>query len=586
MSPEGAKRKLTAILSADVKGYSRLMEDDEEATVATLTAYRQVIAGIVKKHEGRVVDSPGDNVLAEFTSVVEAMRGAVEIQEELRARNSELPDHRRMEFRIGINLGDVIEEEGRIYGDGVNIAARVESLADAGGICLSESAYQQVKNKLSLAIEFLGEHDVKNISDPVPVYRLVMEPGTTDVGAGGEKQSLPLPDKPSIAVLPFTNISGDPKQEYLSDGITEQIITGLSKVPYLFVIARNSTFTYKGRAVKVSQVSRELGVRYVLEGSVQRSGERIRITAQLIDATTGHHLWAERYDRELKDIFAIQDEITMKIMGELQVKLTSGEQARLSFNDTDNFEALLRYLQGAEQLDRNNQGAIALARQMFEEAIALDAEYATAYSALGYTHMLDVYLGSSKSPRESLERGIELAQKATALDDSNSHSHSLLGYLYTLMRQHDKAIVAAELAVTLAPNSAEAHMSLARALLFAGRPEEAILFFEKAIRLNPFPPPNDLQGLCAGYRQAGRYEEAITACKKALHLEPTNLLAHLLLAASYSSSGHEEEAREEAAEVRRINPKFSLEYWARILPYKNQEDTDRLIDALRQAGLK
>jgi adenylate cyclase len=234
-----------------------------------------------------------------------------------------------------------------------------------------------------------------------------------------------------------------PKQEYLSDGITEQIITGLSTVPYLFVIARNSTFTYKGRAVKVSQVSRELGVRYVLEGSVQRSGERIRITAQLIDATTGRHLWAERYDRELKDIFAIQDEITMKIMAGLQVKLTAGEQGRLIFNDTDNFEALLRLLQGVEQFDSNNPGAIALAREMFEEAIALDAEYATAYSLLGYTHMLDVYLGSSKSPKESLERGMELAQKAITLDDSNFHSYSLLGYLYTLMRQHDKALVAA-----------------------------------------------------------------------------------------------------------------------------------------------
>jgi adenylate cyclase len=401
-----------------------------------------------------------------------------------------------------------------------------------------------------------------------------------------EKPPLPLPDKPSIAVLPFTNMSGDPEQEYLSDGITEQIITGLSTVPYLFVIARNSTFTYKGTAVNVSQVGRELGVRYVLEGSVQRSGERIRITAQLIDATTGRHLWAERYDRELKDIFAIQDEITMKIMAGLQVKLTAGEQDRRSLNDTDNLEAFLGLLQGVEQLDSMNPGANALAREMFEEAIALDAEYATAYSCLGYTHMMDVYLGSSKSPKESLERGMELAQKAITLDDSNFHSYSLLGYLYTLMRQHDKALVAAEQAVTLAPNSAEAHMSLARALLFSGKPEEAVLFYEKAIRLNPFPPSNDLQGLCAGYRQAGMYDEAIEACKKALHLEPTNLIAHLLLAASYSSSGREEKARLEAAEVRRISPKFSLEYWARILPYKNQEDTDRFIDALRKAGLK
>ncbi|MBW2567375.1 MAG: adenylate/guanylate cyclase domain-containing protein [Deltaproteobacteria bacterium] len=362
MATQDFKRKLTAILSADVKGYSRLMREDEEATVQTITTYREVIDSVVQKHRGEVVDSPGDNILAEFASVVDAVRSAVETQEELKARNAELPENRRMEFRIGINLGDVIHEKDRIYGDGVNVAARVESLADAGGICVSRSAYDQVKDKLTLGYEYLGEHSVKNIAEPVRVYRVLMEPEAAGkvigekrvepkrgqraalaavvallliVGglliwrsasppvevASEEKMAFPLPEKPSLAVLPFDNLSGDSSQDYFSDGITENVITALSNVENLFVIARNSTFTYKGKPVKVQQVAEELGVRYVLEGSVQRSEDRVRITAQLIDALTGHHLWAENYDRELGDIFALQDDITEQVTMALQVKL-------------------------------------------------------------------------------------------------------------------------------------------------------------------------------------------------------------------------------------------------------------------------
>ncbi len=307
MTEERAKRKLSAILSADVKGYSRLMGEDEFGTVRTLEAYREMIVEVIRNYSGRVVDSPGDNVLAEFSSVVDAVECAVEIQKELKVTNSELPQNRRMEFRIGINLGDVIEEGERIYGDGVNITARIEGLAEAGGICISRSVYDQVKNKIALGYEYLGEHDVKNISEPVPVYRILIEP---DVSVLKTSKRYKLSNKPSIAVLPFDNISGDPEQEYFSDGITEEIITALSKVPKMFVIARNSTFTYKGKPVKVQQVSKELGVKYVLEGSVRKAGNRVRITAQLVDAITGHHLWAERYDRDLEDIFALQDEIT------------------------------------------------------------------------------------------------------------------------------------------------------------------------------------------------------------------------------------------------------------------------------------
>ena len=388
MAAEGYKRKLTAILSADVAGYSRLMAEDETATVKTLETYREVMSTLIVQHRGRVVDSPGDNLLAEFTSVVDGVQCAVSVQKEFQARNADLPENRRMAFRIGINLGDVIEEGERIYGDGVNIAARLEALADPGGICVSKTAFDQIETKLPLGYEYLGEQEVKNIPKPVGAYRVLMEPRVTVAGAKPAKtphwrrtaylgtglavlvaiigvtvwnfyfrtptsepvsekdMAFPLPDKPSIAVLPFVNMSGDPKQEYFNDGLTEEIITALSKTPKLFVIARNSTFTYKGKPVKVQQVARELGVRYVLEGSVRRSEDRLRITAQLIDATTGNHLWAERYDRKLKDVFAIHDEITLRIINALEVKLTKGEAGRMRGKGTDNLDAYLKATEG------------------------------------------------------------------------------------------------------------------------------------------------------------------------------------------------------------------------------------------------
>jgi adenylate cyclase len=318
------------------------MGEDELATVRTLEAYREMIAEVIRNYSGRVVDSPGDNLLAEFSSVVDAVECAVEIQMELRTKNEELPEDRKMAFRIGINLGDVIEEGERIYGDGINVAARIEGLAEGGGICISSNVYDQVKNKLSLDYENLGKHTVKNITEPISVFRILTEP---QVAGSKISKGFELPDKPSIAVLPFLNMSGDPDQEYFSDGISEEIITGLSKIPQMFVIARNSTFTYKGKPVKVQVISEELSVRYVLEGSVRKAGNRVRITAQLIDAVTGHHLWAERYDRDLGDIFALQDEITMKILTALQVELTEGQQARVYGKGTDNFEAYMKYLE-------------------------------------------------------------------------------------------------------------------------------------------------------------------------------------------------------------------------------------------------
>jgi adenylate cyclase len=587
---------------------------------------------LIQQHRGRVVDSPGDNLLAEFASVVDAVQCAVAVQKEIQARNQELPETRRMQFRIGINLGDVIEEEDRLYGDGVNIAARLESLAEPGGICISKTAFDHIETKLPLGYECLGDQTVKNIAKPVCAYKVQMDSWVTvktqakveskkgarrrpmimalvvvlvvAVGAAAlwrfafppaapkaEKASqpqmaLPLPDKPSIAVLPFNNLSGDPAQEYLSDGITEEIITALSKVPRFLVIARNSTFTYKGKPVKVQQVSQELGVRYVLEGSVQKAGDKIRITAQLIDALTGNHLWAERYDRNLHDLFAVQDEITKKIITAMQVKLTEGEQVQTAARSTNNLEAYLKYLQARDLLNRGNPESNALARQLAEAAIALDPRFASAYYVLARTVFTQAWQGTSKSPQDSLEKSIELLHKAITLDATNAEAHSLLGWIFSMNRQHDKAVTEGEKAVALDPNSAESHMNFGKILTFAGRYEESIPEYQTAIRLNPIPPNIYLFSLGMSYALTRQYDEAIIWCEKAVRREPNAWLARLFLAVAYSLAGRDEKARIEAEEVLRINPKFSLEKFAQNVTYKNQEDKERLIGALRQAGLK
>jgi adenylate cyclase len=584
---------------------------------------------VIEKYRGRVVDSPGDNILAEFVSVVDAAQSAVEIQEVIRAKNAELPEERRMEFRIGINLGDVIQEGERIYGDGVNIAARVEGLADPGGICISGSAYEQIENKLALGYDYIGEHTVKNIVKPIRVYRVPTGPETLQkvteekrpspgwqraafavmialvVVAGGvaiwksyrpaappmevasvEKMAFPLPDKPSIAVLPFNNLSGDPEQEYFSDGMTEQIITGLSKISSLFVVARNSTFAYKGQPVKIQQVSEELGVRYVLEGSVQKSGDKVRINAQLIDAIQGDHLWSETYDRVLKDIFAVQDDITQKILTALQVELTRGEQARAFARGTDNLEAYLKYLQAHEKWIQMNKESNALARQLAEESIALDPNFVVVYITLASTYMMDVFLGSSKSPKDSIKQAMELNKKAMALDDSLANAYSQLGLLYTMTRQHDKGVAEAERGVELNPNSASAHDLLGMTLDFAGRSEEAIPMFKKAIRLEPFSPAKYYYHLGLAYLLTGQCDEAISACEEAVRRGINTPAAHRSAAAAYSMCGREEEARTAAAEVLRLNPNFSCDHYAKRSLYKNQADTDLIVGALRKAGLK
>ena len=404
--------------------------------------------------------------------------------------------------------------------------------------------------------------------------------------ASSEKMALPLPDKPSIAVLPFVNLSGDPEQDYFSDGITEQIITCLSKVPKLFVIARNSTFTYKGKPERVQQVSRELGVRYVMEGSVHRSGDRIRVTAQLIDAISGHHLWAERYDRDLKDVFALQDEITMKIITALEVKLTEGEQALVTGSGTKNLEAYLKVLQARELKRHQTIEANHKARRLAEEAIALDRDYAQAYRWLSGTHLVDVWLGSTKSPRESLKKAVELAKKALSLDDSLGGAHGLLGNIYIMMKDYEKGIVETKRAVELEPSGADSHAFLGMGLRFAGRAEEAIPSLQKAIRLDPYAPGWYLHNLASAYRNVEKYEEATQWAERAVQQNPENVLSRTVLCSIYSLSGRMDEARAQAKEIMRLNPNFSLEQLARTNPQKNQALKQRYTDALRKAGLK
>jgi adenylate cyclase len=621
MAQEGFKRKLTAILSADVEGYSRLMGDDEEATVRTLTSYREVLSTLIQQHNGKVLDSPGDNLLAEFVSVVNAVQCAVAVQKEIKSRNDKLPENRRMQFRIGVNLGDVIEDQERIYGDGVNVAARTEGLADGGGICVSGSAYDQIAKKLPLGYEYIGEQKVKNIEKPIRVYRVLMDPAAAGkvigekrpisrhwrwaavallVVAGAlviwnfyyrppfapaseERMAYPLPDKPSIAVLPFNNMSGDPEQEYFSDGLSEEIITALSKIPKLFVIARNSSFSYKGKPVKVKQVAEELGVRYVLEGSVRKAEERVRITAQLIDALSGHHLWAERYDRDLKDIFALQDEITMKVINALQVELTEGEHARLWAKGTDNLEAYLKSLRARELYLISTKENNALARRFAEEAIALDPGYAPPYHFLSVTHFMDLFFRTTKSPEQSMTRALELIQKAIALDDSYALAHGFLGFLYTWLRKYEEGIMEAQKGVALDPNGAHGYLYLNIVYFYAGKHGEAVDAIENAMRLNPFPPNTYYRHAILTYCLVRRYEEAIEAGKKAVTLSPNDGIARVFLIAAYSLAGRQEEARIKAAEHLRLNPKSSLERMR--FPFKNQADLKLIINALRKAGI-
>ena len=583
MTQEGFKRKLTAILSADVEGYSRLMDDDEEATVRTLSSYRTAIADLVQQFRGRIVDNPGDNILTDFTSVVDAVNCAVEIQQDLAERNAKLPDNRQMQFRIGVNLGDVIEDDGRIYGDGVNIAARVEGLAEAGGVCISGSVYDQVENKLDFKCDYMGEQAVKNISKPVRVYRILTE---LDEGVLILGKKIEFPDKPSIAVLPFVNMSGDSSQEYFSDGLTEQIITGISKIPGLFVIARNSAFAYKGQAVRVQRVGQELGVKHILEGSVQKAGDRVRINAQLIDTSTERHLWAESYDRVLKDIFAIQDDITIQLIKALHVKLIGGEQSRYYMEGTENINAFIKMLQGREYFYRLTAEDNLFARDFWEEAISLDQNYSLPCALLALSHHWDYGFGWSKSPLESFELAEKMAKKALSLNDSTELAHQVLSFNHVFKHQHDKAIERGEQALVINPNNADSYASLSIVYSFSGMPEKAISLLEKAFRLNPVAPANYYSFLAVAYRMTKQYAEAIKAYHKSLQISPDFFQSHMGLAVCYVATGNIGKAQNALAEALKLNPNLSLDFVPIAAPFKDQSNVEFIVESLRKAGLK
>jgi adenylate cyclase len=626
------ERKLTAILCADVFGYSRLMGENEEATLRTLSSYRKLIDPLIDQHHGRFVNSAGDSVLAEFASVVNAVQCAVEIQSTLKPENEKLPPERWMEFRIGVNLGDVMVDGEQIYGDGVNVAARLESLADPGGICISRKVLEEIGNKLVLGYEDLGAQTVKNIAKPVRVFRVMLEgeaatrttakaterslrkhwrggvfslaglaliaavvvflqhlslrpPTTTASIPPAQSSALPLPDKPSIAVLPFANMSGDREQEYFSDGMTDDIITALSRLPGLFVIDRNSAFTYKGNPVKARQVSRELGVHYVLEGSVRKAGDQVRITAQLADATTGADLWAVRYDRPLRDIFSLQDEIVRRIVTTLNLQLDLMQQGADVRQTTDNLEAYDDFLRGLEFRQKLSEDGNARAREMFEKAIVLDPKYARAYADLGFSYLLDWIWQWNRDPR-TLDRAFQLEQQGIALNDSFAFAHMALGETYLFKKQHDQAAAEAERAIALDPNSAVGYSALALIMDFSGKSAEAIGLAEKAMRLDPRNRDLYLYYEGQAYTQMGRYEDAIPILKRNLARRPNNWPAHAVLVVDYTELGREDEARAEAAEVMRISPRFSLDAWEQMNPQQDQTVRKRFYADDRMAGLK
>ncbi len=589
MTQNGYKRKLTAILSADAKGYSRLMREDEEATIRTLTTYREKMATLIRQFRGRVVDAPGDNLLAEFASVVDAVNCAVEIQRELAEQNAVLAAQRRMEFRIGVNLGDVVEEEGRIYGDGVNIAARVESICEGGGVCISGTAYEHVEHKLDLEFEDLGEHQVKNIPTPVRVYRVLSYPGAAaqrvirakkDAGrtwrnrvlaiavillvgsaagiwqfymwrpsiepASEKDMAYPLPDKPSIAVLPFVNMSEDPNQEYFCDGITEDLITDLSKISDLFVIARNSTFVYKGKPVKIKRVAEELGVRYVLEGSVRKANNKVRITAQLIDATTGHHLWAERYTGIIDDVFAYQDKITQKIVDALAIKLNVDEQVQLAHKDTDNIAAYDLFLKGWEHYLRWTPEDFFKAIPFFEKAVQIDTHYGRAYAALAATYWQGsrLYLGLNQFG-VSQENGFLLAREylEKAMRNPTSLAHYLASDMDLNRYQWQAALIEAERGIALEPNNAIINLQMGYVLIMSGNPKKSVDYIKKAMRLDPNYPARALyfHGLAKFHIE--EFEKTITFCENSHKLNPDMREPAELLAVSYALLGRDDEAK-------------------------------------------
>ena len=630
MADERVQRRLAAILAADVAGYTRLVREDEEGTLAAVKSdIATAFAPHVSARNGRIFKSMGDGLLVEFASVVDAVRCAVEIQRAMAERNSNRPENRRVEFRIGINLGDVVAEDGDLHGDGVNVAARLEGLADPSGIFISGTAFDHVQKNVDVGYEFLGEREVKNIADPVRVYRVMAGPDDAGKLVGGSatkvslrrwpavvagflvlvavvvglawwqpwapdfkpasisKMAYSLPAKPSIAVLPFQNFSAEERDRFIAGGMTEDIITALSKVPGLFVISRTSSSSIRDRTATVTKIAEQLGVRYIVEGSIQRSGEKIRITAQLIDAIKGNHLWADNFEGGSNELFALQDDIVRRILVELQVKLTAGDHARVASRGTTNLDAWLLRVQAVAEIYKFSREGMVRARDLLQRAHEADPNWARPLAGMAVTYWFEARKGWTDDRNEWIRRGIALAEKAIAMDPDDTLGYMQLGNLYQLKGDHARAIALREKAVSLAPNDFQANWGLGFMLIRTGKAERAVKVLKHAERLSPRHPWSFAACLAEAQLLVGQYEDSIRSATRSISRAPKRTIARITLAAAYSALGRMDEARNAASELLRIDPDFTVSRWKRRdkSDYKDRAGLDKVGGLLVKAGL-
>lgn len=589
MAPDQTKRKLAAIFAADIAGYSQLMGADEEGTLARLKMLRsELIDPKNKQHHGRIVKTTGDGILIEFPSVVDAVRCAMELQQGMVERNADTPQDKRIEFRVGVNLGDVIVEGRDLYGDGVNIAARLEALAEPGGICISQTVLNHARDKVSFDVEDAGERALKNIARPVHVYRIIVDHSRRLAVSKADVPALALPDKPSVAVLPFTNMSDDPEQEFVSDGIAEDVITALSRYPSLFVIARNSSFTYKGRTVDVRQVGRELGVRYVLEGSVRKAGNRIRATAQLVEAETSNHVWAERYDRDLADIFAVQDELTDALTTALAPAIADAELRRAMRKPPGSLDAWAAYQRGLWHLSRGTADEDVIAEKFFRQAIDLDPTFGGGYSALALYQLQAAAVYQRLRLSDAQCSAELLARRAVALDGADAEARSCLGWALQARGEADDALAEIERALSMSPNLAIAHGHRGATLIFAGRPKDGLAALEACIRLDPRDPylAVRLLHVACGLYFCREYDASIKAAKRLIRSYPDFPMIYRWSAAAFGQLGRITEANEELEKAVSRAPGALDMYVRKRAPWFRPEDHAHLVDGLRKAGWK
>ena len=588
MTSNRVERRLAAIFAADMVGYSRLMEIDEVSVIARQKNHREeLIDPKIAAHDGRIVKLMGDGMLVEFASVVDAVQCGMEIQQEMAIREADVPEDRRICFRVGINLGDIIIDGDDILGDGVNIAARLEGLAEPGGVCISDVVHQSVFGKVDFAFKEMGEQKVKNIARPIRAFSILSSDRDMDSANAETTIEIAPTEKPSIAVLAFNNMSGDPEQEYFSDGLTEDIITGLSRIKDLLVIARNTSFTYKGKSVDVKQVGEELGVRYVLEGSVRKGGNRVRVTGQLIDTKTGGHVWADRYDGNLDDIFELQDNITAKVLTAVGTEINLAEIERSRHERSNSIDAWDRYLQALPLFYKIDKTSYKKVKTILEEVINIDPRFSSAYSVLAQCYVQAAFHGWETNAYEANVKAKELAQKATDLDSEDPAAHMALGWTHMLKTEHELSIKEFNKALELNPNYSAVNGLLSGSFGFLGRIDEAVEAFELALQGSPRDPERYLWyiGILNAYFAAERYEECVEAAENAIYLRPSFYGGYFIMAAALPFLGRVEDAKIAMQKARDLMPRLSLKTTARNPMYVRENDIKRLLEGLRQAGL-